>query len=664
MLRRNLAVLLAAVVVVPGALAQNDARSQVREASQRVLPYPIDLPPAFHTAIANGTRTLNGRPGPKHWTSKARYSIEAELDPKTAVLTGKATLVFMNRSPAKVDRLVVHLYQNMMKAGVERTRTVEATDGITVESVALAGKPIRAQARGGRGRTGEPAPEQAEADYRIHDTRMDVRLGDQAVPPGGEVALQVSWHFPVPKAGTAPRMGHEAENVFYLGYWYPQFAVYDDVEGWVADQYRGNGEFYMDYADYEVALTVPQGYLVRATGELSNPLEVLTDKERAALEKAHSGRDIVHVLDAGDLKSGAATATAADGRLTWRFHADNVRDFAVSAARTYLWDATNAVVKDRDGPGKDGVAMIHAVYEASAGGWARAAEYARHTIEYMSAHVHPYQWPHMTACEGIIGGGMEYPMMTIIGPRGSAGTITHELIHMWFPMLVGSNEKRCAWQDEGFTSFFTTLCNDDFVHSRNGPQRDILVGYVNTVRRGNDASCMRHADAYGDDNFQFASYGKTAAILHQLRGMLGDEVFFKAFRRYAADWAFKHPYPYDFFRTFSDVAGQDLDDYFRTWFYETWQLDHAIASVQIADGKTVVMIKDLGRAMHPAVVQATFADGSTARAVVTAAEWRQAVVAVRMFVGEAVKVVIDPDLTSLDCDRTNNTWPVERPDGK
>ena len=179
----------------------------------------------------------------------------------------------------------------------------------------------------------------------------------------------------------------------------------------------------------------------------------------------------------------------------------------------------------------------------------------QHTIEYMSEHVYPYPWPHMSACEGIIGGGMEYPMMTLCGPR-AASTTRHETIHMWFPMIVGSNEKRYAWQDEGFTSFWTTLCGDDFDGRKNGPMRDVM-GYANTVKNGGDVVCMRHADTYGADDFQFASYTKTAAILHQLRGLLGDETFFAAFRRYVNDWAMKHPAPYDVFATFQDVAGID-----------------------------------------------------------------------------------------------------------
>lgn len=621
--------LLAAVAVLaPFALAQEAAR---------VLPYPIDLPPAFQQAIANGTRTTTGRPGPAYWSSHAHYRLEAELDPVAARLAGHAQLTFANRSPQPVTQLVVHLRQNLLQAGQQRTRTVQLTDGMEIGAVRLDGEKVRAQVR---------------------DTRMYVRL-PEPLAPGGKAQLEVDYAFTVPKAGTAPRMGHEGEDVFYLGYWYPQFAVYDDVDGWVADPYRGNGEFYMDYADYDLAITAPVGYLVRATGELQNPAEVLTDKAQRALALARSTRDVVHVVDADDLANGTATAKSPSGKLTWRFHADNVRDAAVSIARTYVWDATHADVPDRDGPGQDGTAMIHAVYETNAGDWVRGAEYARHTIEFMSKTVHPYMWPHMTACEGVIGGGMEYPMMTIIGGRRPAGTIAHELIHMWFPMLLGSNEKRYAWQDEGFTSFFTTLCRDDFTHGSNGRQRDILA-YANTVRRGGDAVCMRHADAYGDDNFGFASYGKPAAVLHQLRAMLGDKTFFAGFRRYASDWAFKHPTPYDFFATMSDVSGIDLGDYFRTWLFETWQLDHGVADVVPTADKTLVTIDDRGRAMHYAEVEVTYADDRLARQIVPVSHWRDHRNAVLTFGPHVAKVVIDPDLESLDADRGNNEWPAKR----
>lgn len=626
MLHRHLLALLA-----PLATAWTTAL--VAQAPGRVLPYPIDLPEPFVAAVQKGTRTLTGRPGPNHWTNTAHYELRATLDPVAARLTGRAVMTYHNRSPERLDQLVVHLYQDLMKGGAQRTRTVVPTPGLELGALQLDGAPVRGTVR---------------------DTRLYVRL-PQGLAPGAKTTLTVDYAFAVPKAGTAPRMGHDGDAVFYLGYWYPQFAVYDDVLGWVADPHRGNGEFYMGYADYDLFVTAPVGYLVRATGELQNPDAVLTEKARQALAEAARSHDIVHVVDKDDLAAGRATATDPSGALTWHFRAANVRDAAVSVAKSYLWDATHAVVADKEGPGKSGTCMIHAVYRPNTGDWVRAAKYAQHTIEYMSRMVHPYPWPHMTACEGIIGGGMEYPMMTICGGRQPAGVIAHELIHMWFPMLVGNNEKRYAWQDEGFTSFWTTLCRDDFTGGSNGPKRDI-AGYANTVRRGADVSCMRHADAYGEDNFQFAAYGKPAAMLHQLRALLGDATFFAAFRRYAADWAYKHPYPYDFFRSFADAAGTDLESYFRTWCFETWQLDHAVGAVAERDGQTQVTIEDRGRAMHPAEVEATYADGRTERRIVPVDLWRTAVSAVVTFGPGVVKVEIDPEQGSLDVQRQNNVW--------
>ncbi|MCA8977940.1 MAG: M1 family metallopeptidase, partial [Planctomycetes bacterium] len=395
----------------------------------RVIPYPIDLPPAFQAAIAKGTRTPNGQPGAKYWTNRTAYDIAIELDVEHKRVTGTAKLTYENRSPDELRQLVIHLRQNLMSPGAERTRRVVPTGGFELGEVTVNGEKARPLVRG---------------------TRLTLRLDDE-LKTGDKAEVAIEYAFDVPAAGTAPRNGYEGENVFYLAYWYPQFAVYDDVDGWVADPYRGNGEFYMDYADYDLAITAPQGYIVRATGELQNPEDVLTRKAQKALKQARETRDIVHIVDQDDLERGNATAKSSKKKLCWKFRAENVRDTAVSVGRTYLWDATHADIRDQGGPGKDGVVMIHAVYEQDAGDWVRGAEYARHTIEYMSENVYPYPWPHMTACEGIISGGMEFPMMTIIGGRRPAGTIAHELIHMWFPMIVGSNEKRYAWQDEGFT---------------------------------------------------------------------------------------------------------------------------------------------------------------------------------------------------------------------
>src|SRR5690606_30784248 len=242
-----------------------------------------------------------------------------------------------------------------------------------------------------------------------------------------------------------------------------------------------------------------------------------------------------------------------------------------------------------------------------------AAEIARYTIEWMSREMFPYPWPHMTACEGVIGGGMEYPMMTLIGDsrsvRSLESVVVHELVHMWFPMIAGSNEKRHSWLDEGTTSFFTDLI---LAARQEAPQRarGSMLGYVRAARRGGETPLMTHADYY-PTGYGFASYTKPAALLQQLRAMLMDgdrDVLMEALRAYVAEWAMKHPSPFDFFRTIERHAGRDLDWYWQPWYFEVRHLDHAIASVVEGEDGLVVTVEDRGFVPHPCQVRASYAD--------------------------------------------------------
>ncbi len=489
---------------------------------------------------------------------------------------------------------------------------------------------------------------------------MTVTLPEPLVS-GGEATVEMDWEYRVPKRG-APRNGHDDFHTYYLGYWYPQFAVYEDVaNGWVAEQYFSNAEFYMGYADYDLHFTAPKGWLVRATGELQNPDAVLTDTARERLKKAREGREIVNVITVEDRDAGRITRDDAGDKLTWNYKASNVRDCAVSISNRYVWDATHAVIADRDGPGKDGVAMIHAVYRPESRGFNNAAEYARHTIEFMSRTVYPYPWPHMTVCGGVIGGGMEFPMMTICG-SGSLGLVAHELIHMWFPMIVGSNEKAHAWQDEGFTSYFTGITSAAFRDRPQNPSRSI-GGYLRTAARGETNPLMTHGDYYaggGRAGYGFASYSKSSAILAQLRDLVGDDVFFKTFRKYAADWAYKHPRPQDFFNAFNAGANRDLDWFFRAWYFETWTLDQAIESVEAGQDGTTVVISDRQYATYPTIVEVTYEGGRTDRQTIDVAHWLSGKKTKTLKFGPGVtKVELNPGVLTLDLSARNNVWKKE-----
>ncbi len=623
----------------------------------RPIPYPVFYSNAFERALEHGTRSDSGAPGPEYWTNTAEYRIEAALSPTTNMLRGTETVTYHNNSPDTLGYLLVNLYQNLHSEGVMRTRSVQITGGVKVSRVTLEGNDVLEGSYPFTFGSFGQAP--TTLQYAIQGTklRIDVPAG---VAPGTSVTLGFTWNFEVPKAG-APRMGQDGE-VYYLAYWYPQLAVYDDVRGWDTDPYQGSGEFYMGYADYDVSLTVPHGWLVGATGELVNPEAILSATVRDRLADAARKSDVVHVVATDERKAGLSTIESASGSLTWRFKAENVRDFAFGTSDKYLWDATHAVAGDLDGDGNYETSMIHSFYRPDAETWDRSAEFSKFSIEHLSRNIMPYPYPHMTAVQGIIGGGMEFPMITLIGGERDAerlfGVTYHEIGHMWFPMLVGQDEKSFTWMDEGLTSFNTAEGGSEFWQRNQWPGQQ--NGYLMTHRMGIEEPSMRHGDKYESPFARgTASYSKPASVMHALRGVIGDDVFYEALREYAHRWTNKHPMPWDLFNTFEDVVGRDLDWFWTSWFYEAWPLDQAVAGVTTAANESVeVTVRDLGLVPMPAPIAVTYSDGRIEKALVPVDHWlgdrREATVTFPP--GDVTEVVIDAGGFYPDANRYNNTW--------
>lgn len=612
--------------------------------TERPRPYPVVPPPAFEQAVVNGTRTATGEPGPEYWTNEAHYTIDATLSPDAARLQGRQTVRYVNRAPRSLNYVLVHLRQNLHQAGAVRNRRVEVTGGMTLSSVSADGQQLVEGASG--------------PGYDVDGTVMRIRL-PAPLAPDDTVSLGFSWAFSVPER--APRMGRDGHDVFFLGYWYPQVAVYDDVDGWVAEPYQGNGEFYMGYGTYDVSLTLPEGWLVAATGTLQNPGDVLSPQVRRRLQATHTST-VTSIVGPDERDAGASTTDAENGVLTWRFHADRVRDFAFGASNRYVWDATWAAVGDPDGDGQIDSTQIHTLYRPGTPSWERSAEFARYGTAYLSDYLTPYPYPHMTAVEGVIGGGMEYPMLTVIGGRRTDRTlfrvIVHEISHMWFPMIVGQNEKAFTWMDEGPAVFNTAEAEATFFGD--DPWAPDRQNYYYIAGSGLEVAPMRPADdyPYGTSARRVASYNKPALALHALRGLVGQDRFHDAYRTYTRRWAFKHPQPYDLFNTFEDVLGTDYDWFWRSLFFETWTLDHAIASVEQTDDGVVVTVEDRGRTPMPVLVRATYEDGRTTSKAIPVDVWlegnREATVTFEA--GDVSRVALDPERFLPDVDRTNNVW--------
>ncbi len=640
----------ALLALLSSGLAVGQPAAPPDTAVQRPVPNPISPGPGFQRAVEEGTRTRSGRPGPAYWTNTAAYRLDATVVPDSNLLRGSGTIRYHNNSPDTLRQVVLHLRQNIHTKGAMRNRQAEVTGGMTLDSLRVRGHEKLRRIASRR------QLQQLGQGYQVRDTRLVIAL-PTPLPPDDSTTLSVGWHFQVPGADNF-RMGQDGE-VYYLGYWYPQIAVYDDVHGWRAQPYLGDGEFYMGYADYDVSITVPDGWLVGATGALQNPATVLTDSTLARLQRARApGPDtIISVVDSTEQGVGSATAAAptGDSTLTWRFRAERVRDFAFGTSDDFVWDATAAQT------GTD-TTMIHALYRPEARLWSRSAEFARFSIEHLSDMLVPYPYPHMTTVEGPIGGGMEYPMITHIGryesTEGLFGVTYHEISHMWFPMLVGTDEKTYAWFDEGTTTFNETEGRDDFF-----PDTDAWAPsqhYYYRLTPATETPSMRHADRYpvdGPDRY-VASYDKPAVMLHALRGILGEDTFFEAYRTFAERWAYKHPTPHDFFNTFEDVAGRDLDWFWRGTLYNTWTLDQAIASVDSANDGVAVTVADEGTLPMPVLLRATYADGRTLTRRIGVAPWLNGRrrVTVSLPSGTVTRITIDPNQTLPDLDRTNNTW--------
>ncbi|HET8656054.1 MAG TPA: M1 family metallopeptidase [Longimicrobiaceae bacterium] len=619
-------------------------------APERPIPYPVVPTAGFRAAVAAGTRTTSGAPGPRYWTNRADYDISVRLDPQAKRVEGTETVRYQNRSPDTLGVLVLDLTQNIHAPGAVRLEPQEVTGGIELSRVAVGGTTLS------EGRSSGP-------HYLVDDTKLAI-VPPRPVLPGQSVNLSLDWSFVVAHQGAGGRMGYD-RDLFFLGYFYPQMAVYDDVRGWNTDQFLSPGEFYDDFGHYRVTLRVPEGWLVEGTGVLQNPASDLAAPVLARLRAAEQSDTVVHVVTPADF--GHVTPGAGSGELSWTFVADSVHDVAYSVTKSSNWDVTRAPVGDRDGDGQTDYARIGAIWRPQYEHWSQGALYAQRSIAFLSRYTgFSYPWPHMTAVEGagIIGGGMEYPMMTLIGPYTGLpdsrffSTVAHELAHMWVPMVVAVDERRFGWMDEGTTTF-----NEEAADSAYFPELDQWLrdreSYLRAARAGDEGPMMRRTDYQYPGEMVTASYDKPATVLNALKGLLGPETFDRAYHEFIRRWAYKHPYPWDLFNTFNDVSGRNLDWFWRSWYYETWLLDQAVQSVVPSGDSTVVTIADKGNVPMPARLTVTLANGDTLKRELPVETWlrgaRQASVTVPS-ASPVTSVVIDAENAFPDADRSNNSW--------
>ena len=648
------AVLLALLALPATAQTQTPSAYQPRETFG-----PLTLP-----GPVNSYRSGNGAPGPDYWQNRADYEIHAAIDTTARVLSADETITYTNNSPDKLISLWVQLDQNIYRKGsraefVGGYPRTQFTEGYGFESIAIEQD----------GRTVAETPV-------VTDTRMRVPLPAPLLH-GGVVKLKIKYHYAIPGTfgGRTSWVATKNGDIFDIAQWFPRMAVYDDIRGWDTAPYLGQ-EFYLEYGDIDYSITVPADYLVAGGGVLLNPKEVFTAEQLKRFDEARASDKTVMIRSAGEIGD-PASRPKQDGTLTWHYRMTNTRDVAFSASKAFIWDAARINLPG----GKTALAeSVYPIESQGDGAWGRSTEYLKDSVEHFSQRWHVYPYP---TAWSIAGGssGMEYPGMAFDGitDKGKAlfWITAHEIGHSWFPMMVGSDERRDAWMDEGVNTFIDTYESDDFEGGVYGPKRDSEyapgggnpVDEIQSVLKDPDAvPIMSRADTISEKYRHPVTYFKAALGLRLLREViLGPDRFDPAFRKYIDDWAFKHPKPSDFFREMESESGEDLSYFWRGWFFNNWNLDFAVEGVTYTGGDPAkgasVVIASLDKLVMPSVLEVRYVDGTVTRLNLPAETFiLQGKHAVSVpGHGPIAQVTIDPDHLLPDKDRSNNTFVVPAP---
>ena len=608
----------------------------------------------FMNRTGNRYRSASGVPGPDYWQNEADYEIKATLDDEAHTLTGKVTLSYTNNSPDELPFIWLYLEQNRFTENSRGTLTTPIGGNRYNGDVDGGYEISNLQAKTGRS---------TSSKHIINDTRMQVWFDEPIKANGGTATVSMNFTYKIPVKGM-DRMGRlavEDGTIYAMAQWYPRTAVYDDIEGWNVEPYLGAGEFYLEYGDFDYEITAPWDHIVVGSGELVNERQVLSAKMRERLDKARKSDETVTIVGEDEIKDASLRAKQ-EGTLTWHFEMENSHDIAFASSNAFIWDAAKIDLPS----GKD--ILAQSVYPKESAGndaWGRSTEYSKHSIENYSNRWFEFPWPVATNVAAEIG-GMEYPGLNFCGWRSKGaslwGVTDHEFGHNWFPMIVGSNERRYAWMDEGFNTFINYYSTQEFGEypTSLNQTRNMTGWFKSETREGIDT----YPDVANLRNLGMVAYYKPAVGLYMLREyVLGHERFDNAFKSYIKTWAYKHPQPKDFFNHIENVAGENLSWFFGSWFYGTGNIDLAIEGIRgNREGKGfIINLANKGEVPMPVKLKITYQDGSTEDLTLPVEIWQRGDTWSHLVETEKApkSVEIDPDKILPDVDYSNDSWPAQ-----
>jgi hypothetical protein len=602
---------------------------------------PLYMPRTVKAAIRKGTRSLDGRPGPNYWENHGRYSIALTVMPPDRTVKGAEKISYSNNSPDTLRSLVIKLFINIHKPGAPRAGGAGPdylNPGVQIDAFSVNGQSV-------------PWKDDANT-YTWKRVALPAPL-----MPHDSVQLTFDWHYAASLQSN--REGMIDSTTYYLAYFYPRVAVYDDYNGWDTMDFTDQQEFYSDFNDYDVTLTVPANFVVWGTGTLLNAPEVLQPDALRRFDSSLTSDEVIHVATKEELA--AKRVTAQKPTNTWHFKAVDIPDMAFAVSDHYDWDAASVVVDDAT----HRRASVQAAFNDTAADYHHMVHFAQHSLDWLSHNWPgvPYPYEKTTIVQGFA--DMEYPMMVNDGSTAdtvfSRFVVEHEIAHTYFPFYMGVDETRYGFMDEGWATTFEYLIGQSDLGNERAAtffKQFRVTRWINDPSPLEDLPIVTPADvlkgvAYGNN-----AYGKAALGYLAVKDLLGDAAFKKALHGYIARWHGKHPTPWDFFNSFNDVSGKNLNWFWNDWYFSNGYIDLAIHEVTKAGNGYALVIDNVGGMDAPVDVHVQYSDGSTDTIHETPAIWqanqKQATVSIT-----TRKTVRALDLDGgiwMDADTTNNHW--------
>jgi len=599
------------------------------------------MPRGVAEAYRKGTRSPDGRPGPNYWQNRGRYDIQISALPPDRTIRGSEQITYFNNSPDTLRGPVFKFLLNIHKPGARRGSTASAdylTSGVHIDTLLVNDQPT------------------AWRNANTGNTNVRLTLAKPLLPHDS-IHFAIRWHYEISKE--SGREGMIDSTTWYLAYFYPRVAVFDDYNGWDTMDFTDVQEFYSDFNDYNVAITVPANYVVWGTGTLLNPSEVLQPAVAQKLAQSMTSDQVINVASLADMRAHRVTAQA--DRNTWRFRANDIPDMTFNLSDHYVWDASSVVVDDATGRR----ASAQSSYNDTAADFHHMVGFAKHALSWLSHNWPgvPYPYEKTTVVQGFA--GMEYPMMVNDEPYAdtvfSRFVAEHEIAHTYFPFYMGINESRYAFMDEGWATTFEYLigiADVGFDRASEFFKQFRTNGWAFNPSPLEDLPIITPADALSPFAYGDNAYGKAALGYLALKDMLGDAMFKNALQEFMSRWHGKHPIPWDFFNTFNNVTGQNLNWFWNGWFFSNGYIDLAIAGAdKTGDGYTV-RVNNVGGMPAPFDVAATYSDGTTQTVHQTAAVWsaNPKSAAVPIATNKALQSLKLETGIWVDADSTTNTW--------